>query len=72
MIKQLLVPLFGGNQGNIYARPVGCSRTSCLSHRWISSLESRCADFLSLMMMGPNYARAVAMSFLVYDPNLVS
>lgn len=68
MIKQLLVPLFRDNEGNIYAGPAHCSRTSFLSHRWISSLKSRCANFLSLMMMGPNYARAVAMSFLVYDP----
>lgn len=42
--------------------------TACASaHRqpcsWINSLKSRCANFLYLIMMIPNYAKAVAMSF---------
>lgn len=32
-------------------------------HSWINSLKSRCANFLYLIMMIPNYAKAVAVSF---------
>jgi len=74
MIKQLLIQLFGENYVNIYAKiglkgqraTAGLPLTVCTSHCWISSPKSRCANFLYLMMMGPNYARAVAMSFLMY------
>lgn len=75
MTKQLLTPLFGGNYVNIYAqtalqgqrRAAGLPLTVCAGRCWTNSLQSRCANFLWLMMMGPNCARAVAMSFLIYD-----
>lgn len=71
--KQLLIVVFGENYVNIYAKTAlqntsSCIRTACASayrqpHSWINSLKSRCANFLYLIMMIPNYAKAVAMSF---------
>lgn len=75
MVKQVLIPLVGGNCINIYPKTAlqgqraaaGLPLTACMSHCWINGPKSRCANFLYLMMMGPNYARSVAMSFLMYD-----
>lgn len=75
MIKQLLLPLFGGPYVNICAKAAlrgrhaaaGLPLTARASRWWSSSLKSSCANFLCLMMMAPNYARAVAMSSLMYD-----
>lgn len=70
---KLLLVVFGGNYVNIDAKTAlqntsSCIRTACSSahrqpHSWINSLKSRCANFLYLIMMIPNYAKAVAMSF---------
>lgn len=71
--KQLLRVVFGENYVNIYAKTALQSTPSCVRaapasahrqpHSWINSLKSRCANFLYLIMMIPNYAKAVAMSF---------
>lgn len=79
--KQLLIVVFGENYVNIYAKTAlqntsSCIRTTCASahrqpHSWINSLKSRCANFLYLIMMIPNYAKAVAVSFPRMTVNFV-
>ena len=79
--KQLLIVVFGENYVNIYAKTafqntVSYIGTVCASvyrqpHSWINSLKSRCANFLYLIMMIPNYAKAVAMSFPPMTLNFV-